>query len=1005
MHSFVLASNAASAALPIARAQDQISDEKQGEVLPAIPLEVEAPSEVTGAPLPPLTAPELKPNTQEPLPSPNLNKIAARAPFFWAEGIARADELEAYQRSGMNTVVVRLSWRPSEDGAIDTNDLLPQRRFAEAAAQRGLNIIYALPATPYGMERAFRVNADSAAYFNLWSMWTQKVMTQLSDTPRLIGWMLPDDPRSLPYYDDISWQHWLGQHYAEVNFLDQSWNTNFQSFNDITLQDTQTAIDAWRGVRQTDKLTLADIEALNQPQNGSVNLDEMAWHPAALALAQFKWDSYRELLKAWTQIIKTTDPEHLLFSGRLTDYAQLLALPSGIDFSVPDLPPGVAENDALTHNPQAISIARRGGRFHAIPTLTTSATPAVDGQFLSLLFPHWAETALASGASGLALSSWPDLLQNSNLRATVRDTLLRLNSGESAALWQKQPVATTAIVLTPLADGVTLQTGGALNPARGLYGFGDYLVNGGPNDLAFELRWGTAFGGIDWISPDDIDPQGATLRRYSTVLLPQALSLPNEEVVALGRFAQSGGVVVCDLGAGAVQSGARLSLLSPALSDLLGVAPFLALRRSSFNLQQLAPHPLLPTWSSDFSPSNTGRPGPALTRGDGPRGAAFSGLVGYSTPLDRTDIIALGDQWLQTAPRSRNGVAATSLHRSALTAHAIGRGFVMFAPFSMWNLWRSGYQGFDAFHGDLIARNAALAIAGAPFLVPAPPAPDQPPAYPQIINYPNVIVLLNHNPPDPNLRDSDTLQIQNQANAAVNANAPRQPNTRSEDIRRTEELNARVQKLNNTDNRGAQTVSVQTAGVGDWLWSNCITTFDASAPFGIVGGRPAPIARPEEIEARSQPVSLHARIGAGGMQTLQMAPIRVQNLSGAPISAHLIELNPSGVSLNVWPGANKVSFQTGALLVSTVDPQQFRLTLYDGKASGEYSIAPNSRHRVTMREQVLPAQTVAATQEGLKNLNTKLPPPVTKTYTANAQGHLLIEGEGSAVLVEIKPLN
>ena len=513
--------------------------------------EIQNPAPETVAP--DITAPELAPNAQAPLPlpSPNLQRLNARAPFFWAEGITRADELEAYQRAGMNTVVVRLIWRPSDDGAINTDDLLPQRRFAQAAAERGLNVIYALPATPFGMERAFRVTASSAAYFNLWSMWAPKVMEQLADTPRLLGWMLPDDPRSLPYYDDIGWQKWLGEHYAEVGFLDQSWNTNFKSFDDITLQDTQTAIDAWRGARpNSGNLSPEELEALNRAQANNTRNPEWAWHPAALAVAQFKWDAYRELLSAWTNIIKSNDAEHLLFSGRLPDYAQLLALPPGVDFSVPDLQPGVVENDALTHNPQAVSIARRGGRFRAIPTLTTTETSVIGEQFLHVLFPHWAETALASGASGLALSSWPDLLQNGDLRGAVRETLARLSDGDDAALWKQQPVATTAVVLTPLADGVTLQTGGALSAPRGLYGFGDYLVDGGANDLAYEMRWGTAFGGIDWLSPDDIDAAGSVLRRYSTVFLPQALSLPTEEVVALNRYAQGGGVVVCDLGAG-----------------------------------------------------------------------------------------------------------------------------------------------------------------------------------------------------------------------------------------------------------------------------------------------------------------------------------------------------------------------------------------------------------------------------------------------------------------------
>jgi hypothetical protein len=63
-----------------------------------------------------------------PAPSPSVPQgppqvlEGARAipsPLFWADGLTRADELEAYQATGFNTVVVRLFWQPSPDGSLN----------------------------------------------------------------------------------------------------------------------------------------------------------------------------------------------------------------------------------------------------------------------------------------------------------------------------------------------------------------------------------------------------------------------------------------------------------------------------------------------------------------------------------------------------------------------------------------------------------------------------------------------------------------------------------------------------------------------------------------------------------------------------------------------------------------------------------------------------------------------------------------------------------------------
>jgi len=143
-------------------------------------------------------------------------------PLAWADGVFSIGDLDAYASTGFNAVVVRLSWRMTPDGQLVSSDLEarpPSRAPPPRAAGRHLQ-----PApAPYGMENTFRVSADSAAYFALWTTWVQTAIAQVKDTPNLIGWMLPDDPRSLPFSQDEGFSRWIAGNFANVDVLNKQW--------------------------------------------------------------------------------------------------------------------------------------------------------------------------------------------------------------------------------------------------------------------------------------------------------------------------------------------------------------------------------------------------------------------------------------------------------------------------------------------------------------------------------------------------------------------------------------------------------------------------------------------------------------------------------------------------------------------------------------------------------------------------------------------------------------
>jgi hypothetical protein len=809
-------------------------------------------------------------------------------PLFWSDGIVRIADLDAYKATGFNLVVVRLSWTPSQTGEFSLADLAPQRAFAQAAAQRGLMVVYSLPAAPSGFENTLRISADSPSYLTLWTAWVNNAITNLNNTPNLLGWMLPDDPRSLPIFDDIGFQHWIPRNYATTAVLNTQWGASFTDFADVSISDVETLAKQWQANKR-------DVSADDSEQKrllaakSAVDLN-LPFHPAALALAAYKWESYRDLLKAWASELREVDGgRHLVFSGRLPDYAQLLSQPEGVDVVLPNIVPGVTESDFATHNPQAIDIARRGGKFGALPMFTVRETALLPLSALNDLVGRWVSTARARGAVGACFDSWDNLKRNAGLQSTLAEKLSFLSRGRELQSWGSPPTCTTAVLLAPLADGITVKVGDVSNQvSRGLYGFGDNLVQGEPSTLVWSLRWGTAFGGVDYLSPDDLDQ--SLENRYSTIMAPQLLSCPNEVGTALSNFVFNGGTLMADLGLGALQSGGRASAMPPQMVRLFGVPGVYEVNRASFNLTGVATHPMFQAWNPVISRyDNT-----VLTLGEMPGSKAFTGSVGYSAAMPVAQTLAQGTQITQ------NFGATKRVLRAPVTINDAGRGYAIFAPFQMWAYWRPGNVGFDGFHGDLWARGASLALATSS-LVPSPALSiEGQTLFPEVDNRGSSITLTNHD-------------------------APGQQNKHA---------------------------SLQTTGTGDWLWSNAIVLLSNDWQSLLSSGRPAPIENPLEFEARPRPLALYTMLQAGESKSVQMIPIAVQNLSGGPLCAEVVKATSSEVEFNVWPNAGTINSTDVAWQPTLGGSATCRVTMHS--MGDSYLMVPGSRHRVVITDYAKP---------------------------------------------------
>lgn len=887
-------------------------------------------------------------------------------PLLWADGIARVTDLNLYKRTGLNTVVVRLNWRPTDDGRLVPEDLEGPRGFAEAAAREGLQVIYSLPPAPSGQELNFRTAADSEAYFILWSSWVHDAIASLRSTPNLLGWMLPNDPRALPYADDVGFVKWLKNNFADISVLNKQWKLRAESFDDVTISGTQALIDKWKGEGPLEGGTTPEdlanrVIASRKPR---LENDEWAFHPAALALAHYRWEAYRALVARWTSTIKESDPLHPVISGRVPDYAQLLAMPGNVDVVVPDIEPDIAENDLATHNPQAIDIARRAGRFAATPVFVTTPSRLLSPEMLAQAAPMWMMTALAHGASGLVFSSWNDLADNAPMRLAVEKTLREFTGAPYADMWDAAPASTAAVLLTPLADGHTLQIGRnseglPAGDSRGLYGFANGMISDEPSNLVYALRWGTAYGSIDYISPDDADTQ--TLERYSTVLMPQALSLGNEQSRALSNYVENGGVLVTDLGIGAAQDGWQVLGMPPAVSNLFGVAPPLTMRNLAFNLQALQAHPLFSTWNNA---SSTGAPaGSTLTAGDGPGGSAFTGPVTFSPLLLGTTPLGLAFRLPEPfgKPKDKKTQAFRFLD-SNLTLRQQGAGYAIYAPFRLWSNWRPEHYGFATFHGDLFARGSSVVQLNAAAFVPSPAGGA--PLYPQIINFPGAIALLNHAPFDEKPVD---------APGVVESDLPQRSDGYS---------------------------TVQTWSTGSFLWSDSVNLFGDSSemPRGF-SAHPAPIPSPDAYFSRPRLTTLYTSTEPQAVKILRLLPVAVQNLGGGYIAGRVTSYNPNSTKINIWPNAEAVTPGRPETHVGPGDAGNARVTIFNSNDAQAYKVAPGSRHKVAFTDLTLPA--IVAAKPGKKK--NEASNQVTQIVTADAEGQLRIEVSGSAISVEVTP--
>ena len=562
--------------------------------------------------------------------------------LMWARGLREAADLDGYAAAGFNTAYLLISGASAEQ-------LAALSALMSEAEARGLSVVAAV--TPDALRdsegQQMAPDPTSEVYTAAVTDLVSKLVSSLGSHPGLVGWSIEAvPPNGFPWNDDGFRAHLRDWYGSTLSRLNDSWGASLDDWSDITLS----------GAR--------DIDAGNPAGLGRASSD------AAL----YREDAYADALDLWARALHSADSGRLVFASALPDYRSIISVRADFDGLILNTYPTVAEQDWLTHNVQAVDIARRGNQFAAVPTLL------VDSNSDANRTANWMNEALLHGAAGLALSSWSVVKESEDLRAMVRQIA---DAIRASGAFPAKPLARIAVVYEPIA-------GGATRNGQGLYGYLDGLAPDEPTTLFALARLGTRYGQMDVLALSSIGQ--ADLSQYGTILVPMALYLPEAAQVALNDFVLRGGALVVDAGVGMYQADGTVNGVPPVMMELLGM-----------RYTEIAGENQPGELGSLGEPGQAAEPGIAIPVGPGEAGlsidpdvARFADILGQF--LSRPDVRKyLGEEFV-----GENG--------PGFRVRGLGRGFAVYTPTFLYESWNADDPYFNDFHQRLLSWRPDLEV-------------------------------------------------------------------------------------------------------------------------------------------------------------------------------------------------------------------------------------------------------------------------------------------------------
>ncbi len=573
----------------------------------------------------------------------NFLRIDGRpALLLWAQGLTDADELDLYRQTGLNTLYVRVvDGSPEELEAVSA--------LMSAAEEQGLYIVASLAPSAIRDEagETLPVDPDDDRYRRAVEEFATRAAEALSAHPRLIAWLVEAVPPNRIAWGDAGFRSFLEEGYPSLAALNRSWGSNLASWDAITAAAAR------------------DVDSTFPWGVGRASVD----------LAAYREQTFARAVSLWATAVRSADPGRPVLASALTDYRSIASVTSDVDGMVLHVYPSLAEADYVTHNVQAVDIARRGNQFAAVQTLDVWAgDPAqVDG---------WARLALLHGAAGVAFTDWKKIAGSSALQHVIQ-TLAR-DYGESASFPQT-PLARIAVLYTPVA-------GGAARNGQGLYGYVDGLTPKEPTGLFDIVRTGTRYGLLDVLTLSAL--KETDLNRYGAIIAPAAFYLPDDSQVALQNFVLRGGVLVVDRGAGMYQAQGSVYSMPPLLRDLLG------LRHADLS------SPTLEKVTS--TQDTTGQQGSPGESGLNPVNPIERGLESSQALQELASI--LEDVLAKKQVTTHFGEQFAVGQGPNLRVREFGKGLAVYVPMFLYQEWGANDPAFVKFHQEILKRRADIEV-------------------------------------------------------------------------------------------------------------------------------------------------------------------------------------------------------------------------------------------------------------------------------------------------------
>ncbi|MEN6548479.1 MAG: hypothetical protein ABFE07_20740 [Armatimonadia bacterium] len=573
-------------------------------------------------------------------------------PFAFCYGLERGGSTQAIKDLGLNTLYIDLL--PS-----DVSDLQPCLTLIRSAQKDNLKVIIGLPTC---LTSAYQVSPLNEQYTGSVRELIRYIVDALKDEPGVTAWGTGHSlERSLRYSDD-DFRHYLQRGYPSLGDLNAFWGSNFPTWPSITREQA------------------GKVDANTAYQVGRASVD----------VAEYQVWAFRETMKLWLEAIRAVDDKRPVLTGRVTLYRSLASIPDGYDMVCVSMPPDVLEADVDAHNVQAVDMARRGGRFGALPVFRVPyrSSPVYTQDKLR----DWIAQAALHGASGFALEDWSLISEVYELeqRLPVRSRHLTRNVSSWRDLtFGVAPKASTALVYSPYAEGFAVTS-------QPVYGYLTGLLPGEPSTLINCLKFGSRYGLVDYLCVDDL-PQ-AELDQYGAILLPACLRLPRPQAVQLEEYIGKGGAAIADLGLGMYESGSWAALPED-LPQYFGIAQMgdLTERVGDLTVGATALHGL-----------------PGLHPGARSEGLFSARKSNTGPATERKPWTVSG--WAAEAALLETAVPVATLsvrfdeekvpHFAGLIGRAQGSGLGLFATHPLWQYWPVTDPLSSALHASLLSRRA-----------------------------------------------------------------------------------------------------------------------------------------------------------------------------------------------------------------------------------------------------------------------------------------------------------